>query len=199
MITRSTVFANCPNDSIQRLLSGHPTSNPCRFDVDITSIRQRLKFDKFQRHFHLLFWSNFPDRKIHVVSTYFSWCNFDGRKIHVISTYFFRYNFDGRKIHVVSTYFYQCNFAGRKIHVASTYFFRCNFDSRKIYIVSTNFFRSNFSGRNSHVISTYFFRGNFDGQKSDIVFDNLWANENIRGSFPVFVTLNSWLLQVCSL
>ena len=27
----------------------------------------------------------------------------------------------------------------------------------------------------------------------------LWANENRRGGFPVFVTLNSWLLQDCSL
>ena len=86
------------------------TSNPRGFDVDITSIRRRLNFDEFLRHFRVLFR-----------------CNFDGRKMDVVSTYFFRCNFDGQKIHVVSTYSFQCNFAGRKIYVASTYFFRCNF------------------------------------------------------------------------
>ena len=39
-------------------------ANPHRFDVDITSLRQRLNFDKFSRHFQVLFWCNFADRKI---------------------------------------------------------------------------------------------------------------------------------------
>ena len=56
--------------------NGHTTSNPRRFDVDITSIRQRPKFDKFPRHFR------------------------------VISTYFFRRNFAGPKTHVAPTYSY---------------------------------------------------------------------------------------------
>ena len=38
---------------------GHTTSNRRGFDVDITSIRRRLSFDKFQRHFHVLFRCNF--------------------------------------------------------------------------------------------------------------------------------------------
>ena len=77
--------------------NGHTTSNPRRFDVDITSIRRRPNFDKFPRYFRVLFR-----------------CNFAGRKIHVVSTYFFRFNFAGRKIHLASTYFSRCNFAGRK-------------------------------------------------------------------------------------
>ena len=85
--------------------NGHTTSNPRRFDVDITSIRRRANFDEFPRHFRVLFRCNFDGRKIHVVSTYFFRCNFDGRKIHIVSTYFFRCNFDGRKIHVVSRTF----------------------------------------------------------------------------------------------
>ena len=39
-------------------------ANPHWFDVDITSLRQRLNFDKFSRHFQVLFWCNFADRKI---------------------------------------------------------------------------------------------------------------------------------------
>ena len=110
-------------------------------------------------------------------STYFYWCNFAGQKIHVVCTYFFWCNFDGRKIHVVCTYFFWCNFDGRKISVFSTYFSW----SRYAYLF------------------TYFFRRNFDGLKFDIVFGKLQANENIRKGFPLFVTLNSRLLQDFSL
>ena len=95
-------------------------ANPHWFDVDITSLRQRLNFDKFSRHFQVLFWCNFADRKIYVISTYFFQCNFDSRKIHVVSTYLFRCNFDGRKIYVVSMHFFRCNFFGQNIHVVST-------------------------------------------------------------------------------
>ena len=44
----------------------HTTSNPHRFDVDITSIRRRPNFDEFPRHFRVLFRCNFDSRKIHV-------------------------------------------------------------------------------------------------------------------------------------
>ena len=158
------------------------TSDRRRFDVDITSIRRRPNFDEFPRHFHVLFWCNVADWKIHIVSTYcfrrnfavwkvhvistyFFQCNFDGRNIHVVSTYFFRCNFDVQKIHVVSTYFFQCNFDGQTIQIVSTYFFQCNFDGRKIHVVSTYFFRCNFFSRNIHGVSTYYFWRNFDGRK----------------------------------
>ena len=49
--------------------NGHTTSNRCRFDVDIMSIRRRPNFGDFPRRFHVLFRCNFTDRKIHVVST----------------------------------------------------------------------------------------------------------------------------------
>ena len=86
--------------------------------MDITSIRWRPNFNRFPRHFRVLFW-----------------CNFDGRKIHVVCMYFFRCNFNDRKIHVVSTYFYRCNCDGRNMHVAFTYFFWLNFDGQKFGIV----------------------------------------------------------------
>ena len=110
----------------------HTTSNPRRFDVDITSIRWRPSFDEFSRHFHILFQCNLADRKIHLVSTYFFQRNFAGRKIHVVSTYFFRCNFDGRKIQVVSMHLFQCNFSGWNVHVVSAYFLRGNFDGQKL-------------------------------------------------------------------
>ena len=120
------------------------TSNRCRFDVDITSIRRRPNFDEFPRRFHVLFRCNFSGRKIHVVSRYFFRCNFDGRKIHVVSTYFFRCNFDGRKIHLVYAYFFRCNFFRRNIHGVPIYFFRRNFDGRIIRFVCKYFFRQSF-------------------------------------------------------
>ena len=98
--------------------NGHTTSNPRRFDVDITSIRGKPNFDEFPLHFRLLF------RR-----------DFDGRRIHIVSTYFFRCKFDGQKIHVVSTCFYQCNFDSRNMHVVVTYFFRRNFDGQRFGIV----------------------------------------------------------------
>ena len=94
---------DCTTQKIQP--NGYTTSNPRRFDVDITSIRRRPNFDQLPRHFRVLFRCDFAGRKIHVVSTYFFRCNFNGQKIHIVSTYFFRYNFDGRKIHVVSRTF----------------------------------------------------------------------------------------------
>ena len=69
--------------------NGYTTSNAHRIHVDITSIRRRPNFDKFPRHFRVLFRCNFDDWKIHVVSTYFFRGNFAGRKIQVISAYFF--------------------------------------------------------------------------------------------------------------
>ena len=63
-----------------------PTGTPRRNDVvylvfdvwtlyrridDITSIHGRPNFDEFSRHFDVLIWCNFTDRKIHVISTYF--------------------------------------------------------------------------------------------------------------------------------
>ena len=73
----------------KELPKGHSTSNPCQYDVDITSIRRRPSFDEFPRHFHELFRCNFADRKVHVVPTYFFRRNFTGRKILVNSMYFF--------------------------------------------------------------------------------------------------------------
>ena len=93
------------------------TSNGRRFDVNITLIHWRPNFDEFPRHFHVLFWCNFADRKIHVVSTYFFRRYFNGRKIDFVSTYFFRRNFDGGKLHVVCTYFFWRNFYGQKFSV----------------------------------------------------------------------------------
>ena len=114
----------------------HTTSNPCQFNVHITSIRRRANFDEYPRHFHVFF---------DVISLIEN-----PRRSHVL----FRRYFAGRKIDVISTYFYQCNFAGRKIHVVATYLFRSNFNGWKVYFFSKYFFRCNFSGRNIHVVST---------------------------------------------
>ena len=115
--------------------NGHTTSNPRRFNVDITSIRWRPNFDKFPRRFRVFIRCKSDCWKIHVVSTYFFRRNFAGRKIHVVSTYFSRCNFDGRKIYVDYTYFFRCNLSGRNMYGILTYFFRHNFDRQKFDIV----------------------------------------------------------------
>ena len=85
------------------LPNGCTTSNPRRFDVDITSIRWSQISTNLQVIFTYFFRCNFDGQKIHFFSTYFSWHNFTGQNIYVFSTYFFRYNFSGRRIHVVFT------------------------------------------------------------------------------------------------
>ena len=101
-----------------------------------TSILHRYVEDQISANFHVIStyffdvisWSKNP-RRFHVLF----WSNFDGRKIHVVSTYFFRCNFAGRKMLVVSTYFFQCNFDGRTIHVVCTYLFSMKFRREKIW------------------------------------------------------------------
>ena len=108
--------------------NGHTTSTPHRFDVDITSIRQRPNFDEFLCHFRVLFQCNFDGRKIHVVSTYFLRGNFDGWNMHVVFTYFFLGNFDGQKFDIVfgklkanenirEGFFCACNFKGTLMQI----------------------------------------------------------------------------------
>ena len=134
-----------------------------QIDVDSTWILYRYVEDQISTKFHVLFWCNFADWKIQVISTYFFQCNFDDAKTHVVI------NFDGRKIRLVSTYFYRCHFAVRNIYVVSTYFFWCNFDGRKTYFVSTQIFWCNFSDQKIHIVFTYFFRCKFDGRKIHVV------------------------------
>ena len=92
---------NGETNKLNKLPNGYTTSNPRRFDMDITSISRRPNFDEFPRHFRVLFRCDFAGRKIHVVSTYFFRCNFDGRNMHVVFTYFFRRNFDGQRFDII--------------------------------------------------------------------------------------------------
>ena len=94
-----------------------------RFNVEITSICQRPKFDEFPRHFCILFR-----------------CNFDGHKINVVPTYFFRWNFAGRKIHVISRTFFDVNSMVKN----STLFSRIFFDLISMTEKSTLFPRTIF-------------------------------------------------------
>ena len=101
------------SELVNYLPNGHTTSNPRRFDVDITLMGLRPNF-------------RVPFR-----------CNFNGWKIHVVYMYFFRGNFAGRTIHVVSTYIFRCNFNGQKIYVVSMYFFWCNLSGQSMHLVFT--------------------------------------------------------------
>ena len=170
----SLVSSNLPN--------GHTTSNPCRFDVDITSICRRPNFDEFARHFRV------PFR-----------CNFDGRKMQVVFMYFFRRNFAGRKIHVISTYSFWCNYDGRKSHL---------FPGTFIGVISlveksTLFSRISFNVICLVEICALFLLTFCDvilmGKNSASLLVSCKLMKTFEKVFPMFVTLNSWLLQDCSL
>ena len=85
------VFAEKSLNRLVLVPNRHTTSNPHRFNVDITSIRRRPNFHEFPRHFHVLFWCNSDSRKIHVVSTYLF---FDVISLVEKSTLFSRTFFD---------------------------------------------------------------------------------------------------------
>ena len=192
-----------------KLANNYPTGRTHRINVDMS----RTKFWRISTSFTCIFWYNFADWKIHVVSTYiFRWsknshcfhvlflCNFAGRKIHVVSTCFFWRNFTGRNypriFHVLillvkifkffSTYFFRCNFDGRKTPVVSVYVF----DVISLVEISTlcpiTFFDVTLMVEKSS------FRQNFDR------WGKLQGNENIRGGFSLLLILKSWLLQNCS-
>ena len=143
--------------------NGHSTSNPGGFHVDITLIRQRPNFDKFPRHFHVLFRRNFDGWKIHVVSKCFFRCNLDGRKIHVVSRTFFdvismvvKYTLFPRTFSDVISMVQKSTLLPRTfsdvislveistMFLLSTMLFWLNFDGRKISFVCTNFFFTKF-------------------------------------------------------
>ena len=111
----------------------------------------------------------------------------------------FRCNFDGRKIHVVSTYFLRRNFAGQKIRVIFTYFF----DVILMVENSTLFPRTFFDVISMVEICTLFLLTFFDVILMGIDLISFLVSWKLMKTFekvfPVFVTLNSWLLQDCSL
>ena len=179
-------------------LDWHTTSNRRQFDINITSIRRRPKFDEFSRHFHVLFWCNFADWKIRLVSTYFFRRNFAGQKIHLVSAYFLQCNFAGRKIHVVPTYLFRRNFDSRKIHVVSAYFLRCNSLVEKPTFFPRNFFDIILIVEKSTLFARTFFGEISMGKNSTSFLVKMQANKNIRGDFLLLVTLKSWLLKDCS-
>ena len=102
-LAKNLVKERCENTVISLKVKMNNTvgTNRRGFDVDITSIRRRPNFDKFPRHFRVLFRCNFNGRKIRVVSTYFFRCNFDGRNMHIVFTYLFRRNFDAQRFDIV--------------------------------------------------------------------------------------------------
>ena len=49
--------------SVIKISNGHITSNRHQFHIDIKSIHRRPNFNEFPRHFHVLFWCNFVEKK----------------------------------------------------------------------------------------------------------------------------------------
>ena len=116
--------------------NGHTTSNPHRFDVNVTSIRRRPNFDEFPRHFRILFR-----------------CNFDGRKIHVVSTHFFDVTLLVQK----STLFPRTFFNVISMVEKSTLFPRILFDVILMFEKSTLFPRTFFDVISMFEIVRYFY------------------------------------------
>ena len=154
--------------------NGHTTSNPRRFDVDITSIRRRANFDEFPRHFRVLFR-----------------CNFDGRKIHVVSTYFF----DVISLVEKFTWFPRTFFDVISMVEKSTWFPRTFFDVISLVEKSTWFPRTFFDVISMVEICTLFLLNFFDvilmrkNLTSFLVSCKLM--KTFEEVFPEFLTLNS--------
>ena len=110
---------------------------------------------------------------------------------HVISTYFFDVISLIEKFTSLPRTFFDITSLVEKIHVVSTYFFRCNFAGQKLLVVYTYFYRRNFDGRKIHVVYTYFFNEISMGKNSTSFVIKLSGNENLRGGFPLLVTLEN--------
>ena len=161
------------------LPNGHTTSNPHRFDIDITLIRWRPNFDEFPRHFRVL-----------------SSCNFDGRKIHVISTHVFRSDLDGQKSTLSPRTFLDVISMVKKF----TLFPRTLFD---VISMVKRFPRTFFNAVSLVKICTLFSLTFFDvilmDKNSTSFLVSCKLMKTFEEVFPVFVTLTSWLWQDCSL
>ena len=93
----------------------------------------------------------------------------------------------------------RCSFHGQKIHVVSTYFYRCNSDGRKTYVVSTYFFGCNCLVEICTLFLSTFFNVILIGKKLTWFLVSCKLMKTFEKFFPVLVTLNSWLLQDCSI
>ena len=164
------------------LPNGHATSNPCRIDIDITSIRQTPNFDKFPCHFSVLFQ-----------------CNFDGRKIHVVSMHLFQSNFAGRKIEI-----FPHSFIGVFSHVEKSTLFPHTFFDLILMAEKSTLFPCIFC----NIILMFeicplflltFFKIILMDKNSTSFLVSCMLMKTFEKVFPEFVTLNSLLLQECSL
>ena len=144
----------------------HTTSNPCRFNVHITSIRRRANFDEYPRHFHVFF---------DVISlienprTFFVVISLVEK-----STLFPRTFINAISLVEKSTLLPRTCFEVTSMDEKSTFFPSTFFDVISLVEISTFFLQWSVSPCFYLSFSTV-----------------LWANENRRGGFPVFVTLNS--------
>ena len=153
-----------------------PTDTPRRIHVDSSWILRRYLEDQISTNFH-------------VISTYF----FGVISLIKKSTLFPRTFFDVISMIEKPTLFPR-NFCDVISMVEkSTLFPFTFFDVVSMVEKSTVLliFWLNFDCRKIHFVCAYFFRQNFD--EFYVIFGKLWANENIRGIFPLLVTLKSWL------
>ena len=163
-----------------------------------------------------LFWRNLAGKKICVISPYVFGCNFDDRKIHIVSMYFFdvilmvekstlfpRTLFDEISM-VKKSMLFPSTFVGVILPVEkSTLFTHTFFDVISMVRKSTLFPRT-FSDVICLVkICTLFLLTFFDiilvDKNSASFLVSCKLIKTFEKVFPVFVTLNSWFLQNCSL
>ena len=145
--------------------NGHTTSNPRRFDMDITSICWRPNFDEFPRHFCVRFRCDFEVEK----STWLPRTFFDVISLVEKSALFPSTFFD-----VISMVEKSTLFPGTFISVISM------IEICKLFLLT-------------------FFDVILMGKDLTSFLVSYKLMKTFKKVFPVFVTLNSWLLQDCSL
>ena len=173
-----------PNSSwIYSLHNGLTTSNPRQFDVDIMSIGRGSNFDEFPRHFRVLF---FDVILMVEKSTSFPHTFFDVTSLVEKSTLFPRTFCDVISMVEKSMLFPNTFMGVISLDEDSTLFPRTFFDVISIVEIRTLFLLT-------------FFDVILMGKNSTSFLVSCKLMKTFEKVFPVFVTLNSWLLQDCSL
>ena len=147
----------------QKILKSNPTGTPRRTDLDSTLILRPYAEDQIVVNFHVTFTCFFD-----IILLIEKFTSFPRTFFDVMSMV--------EKSKLLSRTFIDVISLVKKNSCVSTYFFRCNFDGRKIHVVLYDFFDETSTRKNSTPLLV-----------------KLQANENIRGRFPLLVTLKNWL------
>ena len=180
-----------------------PTGTPRRIDVDSTWILCRYVEDQISTNFHVISAYFFDVVSLVEKSTWFPRTFFDVISLVEKFTWFPRTFFDVISMVEKSTWFPRTFFDVISMVEKFTWFPRTFFDVISLVEKSTWFPRTFFDVISLVEICTLFLLTFFDviliGKELTLFLVSCKLMKTFEKVFPVFVTLNSWFLQNCSL